>query len=95
MIKNLKESKYIKKIVLFGVDAKVDKKGRELHRDKSVCTSNEQVLKLYEKNKDIIIPFFSINPNRPNAIELIKYYHKKRLQRSEIFTKLLDYRYKR
>ncbi len=77
LIKNVRESKYTEKIVLFGVDARVDEKGKVLHRDKTVCASNEDVFNLYEKNKDIIIPFFSVNPLRPNAIELIEYYHKK------------------
>lgn len=71
----VRNSLHVEKIVLFGVDAKVDEKGDVLHKDKTVCASNEDVAKLYEKNKDIIIPFFSINPNRPDALELIdKYY---------------------
>ena len=77
LINNIRKSKYIKKVALFGVDARVDENGKEIDRDKSVCASNEQVLRFYEQNKDIIIPFFSINPNRSDALELIDYYHQK------------------
>lgn len=73
--KMIRDSKYLSKTVLFGVDARVDNKGNILHKDVTVCATNEELLKLYEKNKDIIIPFFSINPMRPDALDLIdKYY---------------------
>ncbi len=75
LLKNIRESKYISKSVLFGVDARVDKKGDTLHKDITVCATNDDLLNLYNENKDIIIPFFSINPNRPDALDLIdKYY---------------------
>jgi len=77
LTKNIRESKYLKKAVVFGVDSKRDSKGRVLHRDKTVCATNEDLLTLYENNKDIIIPFFSINPNRPDALDLIDYYYEK------------------
>ncbi len=71
----IRNSEHIEKTVLFGVDAKVDKNGQELHKDLTVCATNEDTLKVYEKNKDIIIPFFSINPMRPDALDLIDKYH--------------------
>ena len=74
LMNNIRESKYLNKIVLFGVDAKVDKTGKEIHKDMSVCATNEELLKLYKQNKDVIIPFFSINPMRPDALELIDKY---------------------
>ncbi len=74
LIKNVRSSAHVSKISLFGVDAKVDSKGEILHCDKTVCASNDDVLKLYEKNQDIIVPFFSINPNRPDALDLIDFY---------------------
>jgi predicted TIM-barrel fold metal-dependent hydrolase len=75
LLNSVRNSLHVEKIALFGVDAKVDEEGNILHKDKTVCASNEDVAKIYEKNKDIVIPFFSINPKRPDALELIdKYY---------------------
>ena len=74
LVKNVRDSKYISKTVLFGVDAKVDNFGKEIHRDLTVCATNEDLLKLYQDNSDIIIPFFSINPMRPDALDLIDKY---------------------
>ncbi len=75
LIKNIRESKHLSKSVLFGVDARVDEKGKTLHKDITVCASNDDLLTLYEKNRDVIIPFFSINPLRPDALDLIDKYH--------------------
>ncbi len=74
---NVRNSLHVEKIALFGVDAKVDEHGDVLHQDKTVCASNDDVLALYKSNKDIIIPFFSINPNRPDALEIIDFYYNK------------------
>lgn len=74
LVNNVRNSKYLSKTVLFGVDAKVDNTGKELHKDITVCASNEDLLKLYEQNSDVIIPFFSINPMRPDALDLIDKY---------------------
>jgi len=71
---NTRASKYIKKIVLFGVDAQLDDKGEVTHQDITVCATNENLLKVYEKHSDVVIPFFSINPKRPDALELIDKY---------------------
>lgn len=74
LITNVRNSKYLRKTVLFGVDARVDAKGKEIHKDLTVCASNEDLLKLYKQNSDVIIPFFSINPMRPDALDLIDKY---------------------
>ena len=74
-VKNIRESRHLTKSVVFGVDAKVDENGRILDKDPTVCATNEDVLKLYQENKDILVPFFSINPLRPDALELIDKYH--------------------
>lgn len=75
LIHSVQNSLHVKKIVLFGVDAQVDDCGNTLHKDATVCASNEDVAKLYEKHPDVIIPFFSINPKRPDALELIEKYY--------------------
>jgi predicted TIM-barrel fold metal-dependent hydrolase len=74
LLNNIRESKHLQKTVLFGVDERVDKKGKTLHKDITVCATNESMLELYEQNKDVIIPFFSINPLRPDALDLIDKY---------------------
>jgi uncharacterized protein len=76
-INNIRESKYVKKSVILPVDAKVDRFGREVSRDRTVCSSNEDIYKEYKKYPDEIIPFFSINPNRDNALDLIDEYVQK------------------
>ncbi len=70
----VRDSQHLSKTVLFGVDARVDSKGKVLHKDLTVCATNEDLLKLYEKNSDILVPFFSINPMRPDALDLIDKY---------------------
>ncbi len=74
LIRLVRESKHVDRIVLFGVDARVDATGRELHRDALVCAGNDDLLAVYRANPDIIIPFFSVNPLRPDALELIDRY---------------------
>jgi len=75
IVDNTHESKYIDKIVLFGVDERVDDNGDTIHKDITVCASNEDLLDVYLENKDVIVPFFSINPIRPDALDLIDKYH--------------------
>ncbi len=77
LMKNVKESPSLSKIVLFGVDAKVNNIGDILHQDLTVCATNDDLYKLYQKNQDLIIPFFSINPMRPDALDLIDEYYEK------------------
>lgn len=74
LVASVRGSEHVEKIVLFGVDARVDDGGNELHRDITVCATNEDLRALYERNRDVIIPFFSVNPNRPDALELIDRY---------------------
>jgi predicted TIM-barrel fold metal-dependent hydrolase len=52
----------------------VDEKGRELHRDPTVCADNEAVDALYRRAPDLIIPFLSVNPLRPDALERIEHW---------------------
>jgi len=74
LLNNIRESKHLQKTVLFGVDARVDEKGKTLHKDITVCATNKDLLELYQQNRDVIIPFFSINPLRPDALDLIDKY---------------------
>lgn len=74
LISSVKNSEHIEKVVLFGVDACVNDAGEVTHKDKTVCATNEDVAAVYTANPDIIIPFFSINPKRPDALELIDKY---------------------
>jgi predicted TIM-barrel fold metal-dependent hydrolase len=73
-INNIKKSKYVKKSVILPVDAKIDLYGNEMHRDKTVCSSNDDIYEEYKRNPDELIPFFSINPNRKDALDLIDKY---------------------
>lgn len=74
LVESVRSSQHVKKIVLFGVDDRVDDAGKSLHKDITVCVTNEDVAALYQGNEDVIIPFFSINPNRPDALDLIDRY---------------------
>ena len=62
--------------MVFGVDAKFDESGNLVHKDKTVCASNEEVFAFYEQNPNEVVPFFSVNPNRKDALNLIEKYHK-------------------
>ncbi|MGB5919633.1 amidohydrolase family protein [Arcobacter sp.] len=73
-INNIQSSKYVTKSVVLPVDAKIDTKGREISKDKTVCSSNEDVLSEYKRNPNEVIPFFSVNPNRFDALDLIDKY---------------------
>ena len=53
---------------------KINNQNIEIHKDKTVCSSNEDVFKEYQKYPNEIIPFFSINPNRKDALDLIDKY---------------------
>ncbi len=75
LIHNIHSSKHLARSVLFGVDARVDDRGKVLHKDQTVCATNEDVLGVYRAHPDIIIPFFSINPMRPDALDMIDRYH--------------------
>jgi predicted TIM-barrel fold metal-dependent hydrolase len=75
-INNIKTSKYLKKAVVFPVDYKISA-NKIIHVDPTVCSSNDELYKFYKENSEYIIPFFSINPLRENAIELIEEYAQK------------------
>jgi predicted TIM-barrel fold metal-dependent hydrolase len=74
VVGRLRESKRLDKAVVFGVDARVDEKGREIHRDATVCAHTEDVLALHAEAPDIIVPFMSVNPLRPDALERVDRY---------------------
>ncbi len=65
----VRQSRFVEKTCLFGVDGRVDRKGRELDRDRTVCATNEDLLEVVRRHPDCFIPFFSINPLRPDALE--------------------------
>ncbi|ODC00116.1 mannonate dehydratase [Candidatus Thiodiazotropha endoloripes] len=71
MANSISQSQTVDKTCLFGVDACFDDHGRETARDKTVCAMNQDVLQVATQYPDQFIPFFSINPKRPNALELI------------------------
>jgi predicted TIM-barrel fold metal-dependent hydrolase len=71
MARAIAESKYVEKSCLFGVDARCDKRGREIERDKTVCARNEDVLAVAASYPNQFIPFLSVNPRRPDALDLI------------------------
>lgn len=73
-IDTLRNSSYVKKVCLFPVDARLDNKGNQIHKDTSVCSTTEDVLALYQKYPDLIIPFLSINPLRVDALDRIDLY---------------------
>lgn len=68
------ESHHVAQACLFGVDARCDAQGREVHRDRTVCSDNETVWETAQAYPDRFIPFFSINPLRPDALERIDEY---------------------
>ena len=71
MAEAIRSSRYIKKVCLFPVDSYFDKAGKEVHRDNTVCSHTADVLEVSKAYPDLFIPFFSINPLRPNALGLI------------------------
>lgn len=71
MAETVRQSRYIKKICLFPVDSSFDRSGKEIHRDNTVCSHTADVLTVSKAYPDLFIPFFSINPFRPNALDLI------------------------
>ncbi|WP_369160783.1 amidohydrolase family protein [Candidatus Thiodiazotropha sp. LNASS1] len=77
MAKAVDESNYVEKTCLFGVDARFDEKGREVDRDKTVCAMSEDVLAVAAEYPDCFIPFLSVNPMRPGALDLLDEYAEK------------------
>jgi predicted TIM-barrel fold metal-dependent hydrolase len=77
MARSVRESRYVEKACLFGIDSRLDKRGREIDRDRTVCAMTEDVLAVTEKYPQQFIPFFSVNPLRPGALDLIDEYVEK------------------
>lgn len=77
MARSIRESKYIEKACLFGTDSRLDKRGRETDRDRTVCAMTKDVLAVMEKHPQQFIPFFSVNPRRQGAPDLIDEYVEK------------------
>ncbi|WP_316367604.1 amidohydrolase family protein [Candidatus Thiodiazotropha sp. CDECU1] len=71
MARAVAESNYVRKTCLFGVDARFDEQGREVDRDRTVCAMNEDVVAVAASYPDQFIPFLSVNPRRPGALDLI------------------------
>jgi predicted TIM-barrel fold metal-dependent hydrolase len=71
MAQAVSESRYVEKTCLFGVDARFDERGKEIDRDKTVCAMNDDVLAVAASYPDQFIPFLSVNPRRPDALEQI------------------------
>lgn len=72
MVQSIKESAYVEKVCLFGVDVRVDERGKEIHRDRTVCAMNDDVIAVANRFPDQFIPFCSINPRRPDALDRIE-----------------------
>jgi uncharacterized protein len=71
MAASIQASQMVDKVCLFGVDACFDERGREIERNKTVCAMNQDVLDVTQTYPEQFIPFFSINPRRLNALDLI------------------------
>ena len=80
MARAVKNSRFVDKTCLFGVDSRIDAKGREIDRDKTVCAMNSDVIKVARRYPRQFVPFFSINPNRPDALDSIDEYVEKGCQ---------------
>ncbi len=72
LVTALRTSKKVERACLFPVDARVDERGRELHRDRTVCASTEAVLEVSRRHPDLFVPFLSVNPLRPDALERLE-----------------------
>jgi hypothetical protein len=72
MARAISGSKIVEQACLFAVDARVDRKGRELHRDGTVCADTTDVLGVARRFPGLFIPFLSVNPLRPDAIERLE-----------------------
>ncbi len=70
----LRASRQVDRACLFPVDARFDTCGRQTHRDPTVCAFTEDVLAVAARHPDCFIPFLSVNPQRPGALELLEQY---------------------
>ena len=74
MAGSIRESSYVEKACLFGVDSRFDERGEETHRDKTVCAMTDDALAVAERFPDQFIPFMSVNPRRLDALDRIDEY---------------------
>ena len=74
MAKSIRESEHVEKACIFGVDIRLDGKGRESHRDGTVCAMSEDVLQVAQDHPGQFIPFLSVNPRRADALDQIDEY---------------------
>ncbi len=74
MAGSIRESVYVEKACLFGVDSRFDERGKEIHRDKTVCAMTEDALGVAQRYPDQFIPFLSVNPRRQDALDRIDEY---------------------
>ncbi len=74
MARSLRDSLYVEQACLFGVDSRYDEAGRESHRDQTVCALTDDVLAVSQRHPDVFIPFLSVNPRRPDALERLDEY---------------------
>ncbi len=74
MAKNIAQSEYLERACIFGVDSRLDRAGREIDRDSTICAMTSSVVEVAARYPDLFIPFMSINPRRRNALDLIDEY---------------------
>jgi uncharacterized protein len=74
MAGSIRESVHVERACLFGVDSRFDAWGRETDRDRTVCAMTGDVLAVTQRHPDVFIPFLSVNPRRPDALDLIDEY---------------------
>jgi len=77
MARAIASSRFVEKSCLFGVDCRIDSNGHECGRDRTVCATSEDVIGVARRYPRQFIPFFSINPLRQNALDLIDEYVEK------------------
>lgn len=74
MARAIKTSRHVEKACIFGVDSRLDEQGREIDRDNTVCAMSEDVLAVAQEHPEQFVPFLSVNPRRPGALDLIDEY---------------------
>ncbi len=77
MARSIRDSRYVAQACLYPVDSRLDEHGREIHRDGTVCSTSEDVLAVAARYPEQFIPFLSVNPRRPEALDLIDEYAEK------------------
>jgi uncharacterized protein len=72
MARSIQDSSHVEKACLFGVDVRLDEKGKEIDRDPTVCALSDDVVEVANRYPGQFIPFFSINPRRKDALDEIE-----------------------